>query len=492
MPASLDFLAMDLGAESGRGLLGRLQDERLALEEVNRFPNVPVPLPDALHWDTQRLFLEMLASLRKATQEHEADIVGLGVDTWGVDFGLIGADDALLAVPHHYRDGRTDDIMEQAWEVVPRGEMFEATGIQFMQLNTVFQLYSMVRAGSPLLPLAAQMLMTPDLLNFWLTGEKASEFSIVTTSQMYDPREKDWARPMLERLGIPTKMLGQIVAPGTQVGPLREELSEETGAGRVPVIAAAGHDTAAAVAAVPAEVEDYAYISSGTWSLMGVEIKEPIITDAALEYNFTNEGGVCDTFRFLKNIMGLWLVQECRRAWERGGESYSYDDLARLAAEAPPFVSLVDPDDTDFIAPGDMPGKMREFCARTGQPEPEGAGATARCAIESLALKYRWVLERLEEMLGKRLEVIHIVGGGTQNKLLNQFAADATQRPVITGPVEATAIGNVLMQAISLGHLGSLEDARQVVRNSFEVETYDPGPAEGWEEAYGRFVGLLG
>jgi rhamnulokinase len=488
--ADVQFLALDLGAESGRGVLGRFDGERIALSDVHRFPNGPVRLLNSMHWDALRLFSEMQEALGRAAEEAGADLVGMGVDTWGVDFGLLGAGDVLLGNPYHYRDERTVGMVEEVCRRVPRAEVFAYSGIQFMELNTLFQLYSMARARSPLLEMAETLLMMPDLFNLWFTGEKVSEFSIATTTQFYDPRKGDWALEMLDRLDIPTHFLTPIVPPGHKLGPLLKPIADVTGAKGVTVIAPAGHDTGSAVAAVPAATPDYAYISSGTWSLMGIEIAEPIINERALEYNFTNEGGVCGTFRFLKNIMGLWLVQESRREWQRQGDDYSYDDITKMASEAPAFEAIVEPDDPSFLRPGDMPARLAEFCVKTGQPAPQTRGGIARCALESLALKYRWVLSCLEELQGKRLEAVHIVGGGTQNTLLNQFAADAMNRPVITGPIEATAIGNILMQAIALGHLGSLDDAREVVRNSFEVTTYEPQNPGAWDAAYETYLAV--
>jgi rhamnulokinase len=488
MAEALKFLAFDLGAESGRGVLGRFDGRKLQLEEIHRFPNGPVRLLDHLHWDVLRLFTEMQQALRQCVQREGPDLAGLGVDTWGVDFALLGRDDTLLSNPYHYRDSRTDGMLEEAFRRVPREEIFQATGIQFMQLNTLYQLLAMSLQNSPLLEVAETLLMMPDLFNFWWTGEKVAEFTEATTSQCYDPRAGDWARPLLERLHLPTRILPPIVPPATVLGRLRPAIAEDTGAGDIPVIAPATHDTGSAVAAVPAAGRDFVYISSGTWSLMGTEVTEPIITSASLDYNFTNEGGVCHTFRFLKNIMGLWLVQESRRTWEREGESLSYRELTALAQAAPPFVAFLEPDHPSFLAPGDMPGRIRAFCQATGQPVPGEKGSVVRCALESLALKYRWVLEKLEEMLGRRLPVIHIVGGGTQNTLLCQFTADATGRPVQAGPIEATAMGNILMQALALGQVSSLEEAREVVRNSFEVVTYQPQNTSAWEEAYGRYL----
>ena len=494
----LNFLALDLGAESGRAMLGQFDGQLLQLSEVHRFDNGPIRLPSGrtgyrLHWDVLRLWSEIKHGIALAAQKHESELSSVGLDTWGVDFGLLDRSGALLGNPYHYRDGRTDGMVDEAFRRVGREEIFERTGIQFMQLNSLYQLLSMVVDESPLLEVTETFLTMPDLFNYWLTGRKACEFSIATTTQCYDPRAGGWARPMLEKLGIPTRIFPEIVPPGTVLGDLLPEVAEEVGTGvstgtSVPVIAPACHDTGSAVAAVPAAGADFAYISSGTWSLMGAELTEPIINANSLAHNFTNEGGVSGTFRFLKNIMGLWLVQESRRTWASEGESLSYGELTQMAAEAEPLRAIVDPDDGDFLKPGDMPARIRAFCKRSDQPVPESKGAIVRCALESLALKYRWTLERLEEMLGRRLEPIHIIGGGTQNRLLNQFAADATGRRVVTGPVEATAIGNVLAQMMALGHIGSIKEGRRIVRTSFDVETYEPQDGDEWDDAYGRFL----
>lgn len=486
------FLAFDLGAESGRAVLGLLEGDRLRLEEVHRFPNGPVRVLDSLHWDVLRLFSEMKRALRMCIQQFGPDLASIGLDTWGVDFALLDRDDRLIGNPYHYRDPRTDGMMEEAFRRVPREEIFQRTGIQFMQLNTLYQLLAMALSNSAELESAHRLLMMPDLFNFWLTGQKVCELTEATTTQFYDPRAGDWAHLLLKQLSLPTHILGEIVEPGTILGPLVPSVAEEAGSEQVPVIAPACHDTGSAVAAVPFESasQEGCYISSGTWSLMGVEVAEPIISPQSLEYNFTNEGGVCSTFRLLKNIMGLWLVQECRRVWARQGESYSYDELSQMAEQAAPFVALVNPDDPAFLHPADMPAEIRAFCARTGQPVPEDKGAMIRCVLESLALTYRSTLEKLETMLGRRLEVIHIVGGGARNRLLCQFTADATQQPVLAGPVEATAIGNVLMQALALGEFASLQEARAVVRGSFEMARYEPGHPAPWDAAYERFCGL--
>jgi rhamnulokinase len=381
--------------------------------------------------------------------------------------------------------------MEATFARVSRAEIFRRTGLQFMRFNTLFQLLALQREDSPLLDDAETLLMMPDLFNLFLTGIKANEFTDASTTQMYDPSSRSWAYDLLKSLTLPTELLGTVIQPGTVLGPLRPAVALETGINPVPVIAPASHDTGSAVAAVPAQGHSWAYISSGTWSLMGVELDAPLINDKALQFNFTNEGGVGGTIRFLKNIMGLWLVQECRRVWERDGHSFSYADLARLAEASPPFLSLVDPDHCSFILPTNMPQALAEFCRKTGQPVPAAPGAVVRCTLESLALRYRWVLARLEELVEQRIEIIHVVGGGCQNEMLCQLTADACNRTVMAGPVEATAIGNLLVQAIGLGILGSLADAREVVRQSFEVRSYLPHHAEAWEDPYNRFLGYI-
>jgi sugar (pentulose or hexulose) kinase len=453
-----------------------------------------VRLPGGLHWDVLRLWSEIERGLALAAQQCGGDLSGVGLDTWGVDFALLDRDGALIANPYHYRDSRTDGMVERACRRVSREEIFERTGIQFMQLNSLYQLFSMVVDDAPALAVAETFLTIPDLFNYWLTGRKVCEFSNATTTQCYDPRRGGWATPLLEKLGIPTHIFPQVTPSGTILGGLLPQVVEDVGVDGLrglPVIAPACHDTACAVAAVPAGGADFAYISSGTWSLMGAELGQPVIDAQSLAFNLTNEGGVGGTFRFLKNIMGLWLVQESRRTWAREGEQLSYDDLTHLAMQAEPLRSLVDPDYADFFKPGDLPARMRAFCQRTGQPTPESRGAVVRCALESLALKYRWVLERIEAILGHRLEPIHVVGGGSQSQLLNQFTADATGRQVVAGPIEATAIGNLVVQAMALGDVASLAEGRRIVRDSFDVTIYEPATGPEWDEAYGRFQTII-
>jgi rhamnulokinase len=499
MANTTDYLALDLGAESGRGLLGRFDGERLTLEEVHRFPNGPVKLLDTLHWDVLRLFDEMKTALGKAAAASPG-LEGIGVDAWGVDFGLVGKGDVLLGNPVHYRDARTEGMLEVAYRLVPRERIYEITGLQFMQINTAYQLLAMARARSPILDAAETLLMMPDLFGWLLTGRRAGERTDASTTQLYDPRRGEWSNELCSGLGLPTKILPDLIDPGTVLGPLRASVAEELKIGReLTVIAPATHDTASAVAAVPvlgpsatpSARPDWCYLSSGTWSLLGVEVPEPVINAETLKNNFTNEGGVAGTTRLLKNIMGLWLVQECRRHWARQGKDASYDELIGWSAAARPFASLVNPDDPSFLAPGDMPGRLAAYCAKTGQPVPADEGALVRCALESLALKYRWTIRRLESILGTTIRTIHVVGGGTRNALLCQFTADATGIPVHAGPIEATAAGNVLLQAMARGRIGSLADARAIVARSFPVVVHEPRDTAEWDEAAGRFEALM-
>jgi rhamnulokinase len=489
-----NFLALDLGAESGRAMLGQFDGERLQLSQVHRFPNEPVRLPDGLHWDVLRLWSEVKQGIALAVREQAQNLASVGIDTWAVDFGLLDHSGALTSNPYHYRDSRTDGMLDAAFRRVPRAEIFEQTGIQFLQLNSLYQLLSMVVNCSPALEIAETFLTIPDLLNFWLTGQTVCEFSNATTTQCYSPHEDDWAQYLLGRLGIPSHIFPRIVPPGTDLGRLLPHVAEEVGlqpGGMTAVIAPACHDTGSAVVAVPATAPDFAWISSGTWSVVGAEVPEPVINEQSSRYNFTNEGGACGTFRFSRNVMGLWLVQECRRTWAYQGQEYSYDELTEMASQAAPFQAVLDPDYGEFFKPGDMPARIRSFCQMTKQSVPQSKGATLRCALESIALKYRWVLERLEEMLGRRLDPLYIVGGGTQNRTLSQFTADAVGRQVITGPVEATATGNILMQMMALGHIASLDDGRAVVRKSFDLSIYEPGSRAGWDEAYARLLMML-
>ena len=482
------YLAIDLGAESGRAILGTLDDNKLGLEELYRFPNTPVRTATGLHWDTFRLFHDIQQGLAAAGRERKVHLDGIGVDTWGVDFGLIGRDGSLVANPMHYRDSRNDGMLEKTFAAVPREEIFAQTGIQFMQLNTLCQLYAMKLAGSPALDVADRLLMMPDLFNYWLTGVKRNELTDASTTQFYNPIQKRWATELFERLGLPVSILGEIVYPGALLGPLLPHVAEASGLDQAPVFATASHDTAAAVAAVPAEGNDWCYISSGTWSLMGLELDQPVVNQKSLALNVTNEIGFAHSVRFLKNIAGLWLLQECRRAWATGGTEYSYEELARMAGAASPFKAIIHPD--AFLHPGQMPSRIAAYCRSNGQAPPETPGEFARTILESLALRYRQVLEGQESAADRKIKVIHIVGGGSRNQVLNQFVADATGRLVVAGPSEGTAAGNVLVQAIGSGALAGLKEARSVLRNSTDLKLIEPAPGGAWDDAYARFCKL--
>ena len=487
MDKSKDFLAFDLGAESGRGILGCFDGKQIKLKVLHRFPNGGIRILDNLHWDIISLWREIKNTL-SICAKNGSNIESIGVDTWGVDFGLLDKTGHLIGLPFHYRDSRTTGVLEKVFDLMPRPSIFELSGCQFMEINTIYQLYSMVLTDSPLLRFAETFLTIPDLINFWLTGQKVSEFTNATTTQLYDPRKENWSAELCQVLNIPLSIFPKVIQPGTDIGLILPSITNETALQPTRVIAPACHDTGSAVAAVPVQNESWAYISSGTWSLMGIEVEEPIITKHALDLNFTNEGGVNNTFRFLKNIMGLWLVQECRRTWSRSGEQMSYDEISQIAAQAEPFKALIDPDHHLFLASGDMPKRIVDFCKQTNQNLPLTKGEIVRSALESLALKYRWVLEKLEFVKGEAIDTIHISGGGTQNKLLCQFTADATKRQVIAGPVEATSIGNLLVQMASCGAIGSITEGREIIAESSELVYFEPTDSAQWDQVYYRFL----
>jgi rhamnulokinase len=490
---TLNFAAVDLGAESGRVMLARFTgtgSAALRVEEIHRFANVPVQVHATLHWDILRLWGDVTHGLSAAAQAAGGRLDGVGVDTWGVDFGLLGRDGALLGNPVPYRAPRTHGLMAEAFKRVPPAEIFAQTGIQLMPINSLYQLLALARQDSPALEHAARLLTIPDLLNYWLSGEQTNEFSNATTTQCYNPITGDWAWELLDRLCLPRRIFGPVVQPGTRLGPLRPALAAELGLPEVPVIAPATHDTGSAVAAAPLADGGSIYLSSGTWSLMGVELPRPVIDPRSLAYNFTNEGGVGGTFRLLKNIMGLWLIQECRRTWANQGQAYDYAQLTALANVAKPLTVLIDVADESFFAPGDMPARIQAACSASNQPVPRSAGEIIRCTLESLALEYRHVAERLDELAGRFHPVIHIIGGGAQNSLLNTFTANATGRRVLAGPVEATALGNVLVQAVAGGYLPSIAEGRGLIRGSFPVTTFEPESSPDWESAYQRYQSL--
>jgi rhamnulokinase len=446
-----------------------------------------VSVAGTLHWDVLRLWEGLKEGLCRYAAQYDAPLAGVGVDTWGVDFALLDRAGRLLGNPICYRDARTNGMLEEVTARAGRERIFARTGVQFLQINTLYQLYSMARADEPQLECAARLLMIPDLFNYWLTGRAAAEYTNASTTQFMRCGEPRWDAGLLAELGVPTHFLPEIVQPGTALATLHPELAAETGLRHAPpVIAPGSHDTASAVAAVPGLDERSAYISSGTWSLVGVEVGAPVVSELALALNFTNEGGVGDTTRLLKNVTGLWLLQECRRRWRREGRDYTWEQILALAEQAAPLRSLVDPDAPDFLAPGDMPAAVRAFCRRTGQPEPQDDGAVARCCLESLALTYRWVLEAAEQLTGRTIETVRVVGGGCRNRLLNQWTADASGRALVAGPVEATALGNIMVQAVAAGALPDIAAGRSALARSVELERFAPRPHAGWEDAYRR------
>ena len=490
------YIAIDLGAESGRAIVGVLDRDRLTLEEVHRFLHLPVRLPSGLHWDLTGIWRGVLEGTRKAidwARARDLDVVSLGVDTWGVDCALVGQSGGLLGLPFCYRDERNGPAHDKLIDEVGWEALYAATGIQFMAINTLPQLVAWREAEPELLGQAERLLFMPDLLNFFFTGKQTVEATIASTSQMIDPVTGKWATELLNRVGLPGRMLGEITSPGTPIGRLLPAVAAEVGADdSLTVVATASHDTASAVAAVPADpTTDWCYVSSGTWSLLGAELSEPCTSDAARLAPFTNEGGVEGTIRFLKNIAGLWLVQECRRHYEKHGDVYDYDQLTAMAADAPPLVTLINLDHPSLAVAGDMPSRIAALARETGEPEPTDVGPQIRCCLESLAMTYRHVLARLEEVLDRKFDVLHIVGGGGRNRLLSQMAADATNRRVVVGPLEATAVGNLLVQAMASGDVADLAHIRRIARASFEPETYLPRDPEAWDDAYGRFASLL-
>ena len=469
-------LAIDLGASSGRVMDAAYDGRTLQLREIHRFPNIPVQTPRRLYWDVLRLWREITLGIAKADQA-----ASIGLDSWGVDYALLDGAGELLANPVHYRDPRTDDIMEWTFERMPRRDIFERTGIQFMPFNGLFQLASLVREGSRLLEQAETLLTIADLFNYWLTGSKTCEFTEATTLQLYNPHQQDWDREITQAIGIPSDILAPIVPPGTTIGRYQG----------IDVIAPACHDTGSAVVAVPTTTEHYAYLSSGTWSLLGLERKKALITDAAYDANVTNEGGYDSTYRLLKNIMGLWIADQCRASWKTAGRDYSFEQLRAMVAAADPFKAFIEPDDPSFLAPGDMPARALDYCRQTGQPPPENDAELMAVVYASLAYKYRYVLEQLIAVSGQRVDRLHIIGGGSKNVLLNQMTANATGRPVIAGPAEATAIGNAIAQLIAIGELGDVAQARAMLSESMDTRRYLPQNTNAWDEHYARFCALL-
>ncbi|HYM79570.1 MAG TPA: rhamnulokinase family protein [Candidatus Dormibacteraeota bacterium] len=482
------YLAFDLGAESGRAVLAHLQSGILTTEQIHRFPNEPVEYGGSLHWDVARLWFEVRKALARTD---EVELAGIGVDAWGVDYALVGESGELIGNPYHYRDRRTEGVMEEVLGKVGKQDIYSATGIQFMPINTLYQLSAARRDTPKLLAAAKHLLTIPDLFNYWLSGKAACEFTNATTTQMVDPVKRTWAGGLLQRLELPARLPAPIVEPGTILGTLLPSIAGQTSLADTPVIAPACHDTGSAVAAISAR-EGTAFLSSGTWSLLGTELDSPVITPDALRMNFTNEGGVNGTTRLLKNVMGLWMLQGCRRSWMAQGHNYDYRALIELAAREASFRHFVDPDAESFLRPDDMLTAVDKFCTRTHQPVPQGPGAYVRAVLESLAFKYRLVLRNLEHVSGKRIDLIRIIGGGSKNRLLNQWTADATGRKVVAGPAEATALGNVAIQILATGAASSLAEVRAIVERSFPTVAFEPNATDRWDRHAERFEQYCG
>lgn len=480
------YIAVDLGAESGRVMLGTVSAEELGLQEIFRFPNQPIKEDGRLKWNFGELFSHIKTGLAKAIKQSEVEVSSIGVDSWGVDFGLLDEKDQLIENPYHYRDSRTDGIMEEAFALMSKRDIYENSGLQFMQLNTIFQLFSMHLADSEVLAKARKLIFIADLVSYYLCGRAYAEYTLASTSQLMDMKTGQWSQRIFDKLGLALDIMPEVVGSGTVVGQLKPEICAELGCGPVSVVAVGSHDTAGAVAGVPAKGDRWAYISSGTWSLMGIETPEAIIIDKSFEYSFTNEGGVEGTIRFLKNLTGLWLLQECRRQWEREGTDLSYAELTSMAERAEPFAAHLDPDYSEFLAPGNMPEKINKYLVNMGQSKIDDKGQIVRIILENLAFTYRSVMAAIEDVMKKRIDVLHIVGGGIRNELLSQFAANATGKKVITGPVEATACGNILMQAVACGQIKSLAQGRDLIRNSFELKEFETEEPAIWYEEYRR------
>ncbi|HBG77451.1 MAG TPA: rhamnulokinase [Phycisphaerales bacterium] len=479
-----NYIAVDLGASSGRVILGSVDNDKIALEEIHRFENGPIEENGSLRWDFAKLFGEISTGTAKAIKQADGKVESIGVDSWGVDFGLIGSDGKLLENPYHYRDKRTDGMMEKAFAIAGKRTIYDSTGIQFMQLNTIFQLLALKSQRPEILKKTHKLAFTADLVSYYLCGEIFGEYTLASTSQLMNMKLGKWSADLFDKLSLPLDIMPSIVQPGTVVGKLKKEIADKFGCGRIPVVAVGSHDTACAVASVPANEKNWAYLSSGTWSLMGVEIPNAAINDSTYKYEFTNEGGICGTIRLLKNIMGLWLIQECRRVWNEQGGKLSFADLATLAEKAKPFAAVINPNDSRFFGVCDMPAKINEYLAETGQPAISDKGQIIRVVLESLGFYYRETLEKIEEITKQKIDTLHIVGGGIKNELLCQFTADATGKKVVAGPVEATAMGNIMIQAMATGQIKSVAAGRALVAKSFDLKVYQPANYELWNKKY--------
>jgi len=485
------FLAFDLGASSGRAILGKLVNGKLELAEVHRFKNQMIRIHGNYYWNIYSIFEELKTGLKKCISDFKIQPDSIGIDTWGVDYSLVSASGQLIGLPFAYRDHRTDTAMEAFFEILPKKDTYLLSGIQFMQFNTLFQLFAARNEKHSRLNSASGLLFTPDTLNYLFTGIKRNEYTIASTSQLLKPGKVEWEDKLLAAIGIDKKLMEELVLPGTLVGNILPEIHEDTGSTVIPCIAVASHDTASAIASVPAKAgENWAYLSSGTWSILGIESTKPMVTEQTLAMNFTNEGGVDGTTRFLKNIMGMWLIQECKRIWDEE-IILDWKEIVDMSKQAENFKYLIDPDNSIFLNPGNMPNAIQNFCRNTNQWVPQSKGEIARCVYDSLVLKYKYTVEQIETITGKKIEKLHIIGGGAHNDMLNQLTADALGIPVFAGPSEATAIGNLLVQARALGAVHSLQEMREVVKNSVELIEYQPHPNLDWEKAYKSFKMLV-
>lgn len=482
-------LAFDFGASSGRAIIGKFDGNKITLEEVHRFSNDPVSVSGTVYWDVLRLFHEIKQGIIKARMAGGFD--SIGIDTWGVDFGLIDSEGKLMENPVHYRDTRTVGLVEESFKTMPREKIYGITGIQFMELNTLFQLISLKKYRPWMLDRADKMLFMPDLFAYMLTGKMCAEYSIASTSQLIDLKTGEWSKEILEAFGIKESIFAPIVKPGTVLGTLTPEICEECGVDPVPVISVCGHDTQSAITSVPCEEGKFAFLSSGTWSLFGTELPKPIVNETSMNINITNEGGFDDSTGFLKNIIGLWLIQESRRQWQRQGEDYSYADLEKLALASEPFKCFIDPDAPEFVPHGNIPGRVQDFCKKTGQYVPQTVGEIMRCIYESLAMKYRLTFEKLRECTEQDYPVIHVIGGGTKDGLLCQLTANSCNRTVKAGPIEATVMGNVAVQLMSDGSVENIGQARKIIADSSELKIYEPQNTDEWEKAYADFLKIV-
>ncbi len=483
-----NYIAFDIGASNGRCMVGKFDGEKLCLETINRFENCYIRVHDHLYWDVLRLYENIKLSLRIASRIPNNEITSIAVDTWGVDFGLLDENGNLIGNPYCYRDAHTSGMMEEVFSVVPKWDVFKTTGVQFMSVNTLYQLMAIDRAKSPVLEIAKTFLMMPDLINYWLTGRKVCEYTNATTTQCLDATTRNWAFQMLGDLGLPVDIFPEILKPGQIIDNISAYVREEIGLVEIPVIAGATHDTAAAVAAVPASVDNFVYLSSGTWGLLGVEVPEPMLTKQVYDYNFGNEGGVYNTIRLLRNMVNMWFIQECTRVWKLGGKDYTWDKITKMTSEAERFTAFFDPDEPEFLLPDHMPKAIQGYCKRTGQKVPQSNGEILRTIMESLAMKYRYNFDKLTNLLGTPPEVFHIVGGASRNSLLNQLTANALAKPVIAGPAEATALGNIIIQMIAMGDVANIKEARLLLASSFPTKTFEPKDTRQWGQNYESFI----